>query len=82
MHLSVILDFYQCSQGPDVRHMICRLPKSKIMGDIPLSLGLPSTHVVDTLFGQCPVILIMPCSVCGTNSRNMIILPNLKFSKG
>ena len=71
VHLGAVLDFYQCSQGPEVCHLICCLPISKMLGDIPLSPVLPSTHVVDTLFGQFPTTLIVPCSVYGINSRNM-----------
>ena len=47
MHLGVILNFYQSSQVLEVRHMISRLPISMMLGDIPLSPILPSTHVVD-----------------------------------
>ena len=54
VHLGVILDFYQCSQGLEVRHMICRLPISKVLGDIPLSPILPSTHVIDYYFLSIP----------------------------
>ena len=54
VHLRVILDFYQCSQGLEVRHMICRLPISKMFGDIPL------LNVIDTFFGQFPTTLIIP----------------------
>ena len=63
VHLGVILDFYQCSQGLEVCHMICGLPISKMLGDIPLSPILPSTHVVDTFFGQFATTLIIPCSM-------------------
>ena len=71
VHLRVILDIYQCSQGLEVCHIICRLPISKMLGDIPLLLVLPSTHVVDIFFGQLPTTLIIPCTVCGTNFQNM-----------
>ena len=47
------------------------VPISKMFGEIPLLPLLPSTFVVDTLFGQCPTTLIIPCSVCGINSLNM-----------
>ena len=71
VYLGVIVGFYQCSQCHEVRHLICCLPIAKMLGDIPLSPVLPSTPMVDTLFGQCPTRLMMPCSVCGINSRNM-----------
>ena len=48
VHLGVILDFNRCSQGLEVCHMICRLSIAKMMGNIPYSPVLPSTHVVDT----------------------------------
>ena len=42
----MIVDFYQCPQCHEVRHMICRLSISNMFGDILLSLFVPSTHVV------------------------------------
>jgi hypothetical protein len=42
-----------------------------MLGDIPLSPVLPSTPMVDTLFGQCSTTMIIQCSVYGTNSQNM-----------
>ena len=78
VHLGVVLDFYQCSQGLEVRHIICRLPMSKMLGDIPLSVVLPSIPVVDNFFGQCPTTLIIPCSLCGTNSQNMHYFANFE----
>ena len=47
------------------------VPISKMLGDIPLSPVLPSTPMVDILFDQCPTTLIITCTMCGTNSRNM-----------
>ena len=71
VHMGVILDFFQCSQGLEVHHMICHLPLSKISVEIPLSPILPSTPMVDILFGQLPTTLIIPRSVCHTNSKHM-----------